>query len=97
MSSPLSKSSTASQGGLTAEVTAIDVNCPIFKSGCGYCWTLSSAWGLTDAELCERCWKKHDEERKCPSCGRLCLDAKLWNFKRHTCLICKVDNDGPQK
>jgi len=95
MSSLPNKTSIACQGGLTAEVIAIDVSCPIFKSGCGYCWTYAQAWGMTEAELCERCWKKHDEVRICPSCRRHCLDPKLWNFKRHMCLTCAKEKPWP--
>lgn len=101
MSSPRSKSSTRFRGGSTAEpswtelVVAIDVTCPIFKSGCGYCWTYAKAWGMTEPELCDCCWNKHDEVRVCPSCRRHCLDPNLWDFKHHRCLACvKGDNHG---
>jgi hypothetical protein len=37
----------------------IDEKCPIWKQGKGFCWCPSSAWGLTDAELCELCQIKN--------------------------------------
>lgn len=36
----------------------IDVNCPIWQAGLGFCWTPSAAWGCSDAELCVKCKAK---------------------------------------
>lgn len=97
MSSQPNKSSTESRGGLIAEVIAIDTSCPIFKSGAGYCWTYARSWGMTEPELCECCWRKHDELRTCPGCDRHCLDPNLWDFKRHMCLTCAKEKPWPQQ
>jgi hypothetical protein len=37
----------------------IDENCAIWKQGKGFCWCPSSAWGVTDPELCELCQIKN--------------------------------------
>jgi hypothetical protein len=37
----------------------IDEKCPIWRQGKGFCWCPSSAWGLTDGELCELCQIKN--------------------------------------
>jgi hypothetical protein len=37
----------------------IDENCAIWKQGKGFCWCPSSAWGVTDSELCELCQIKN--------------------------------------
>jgi|GEM_PF-1562116 hypothetical protein len=37
----------------------IDEKCPIWTQGKGFCWCPSSAWGVTDEELCELCQIKN--------------------------------------
>ena len=39
----------------------IDENCVIYKEGKGFCWCLSSAWNMTDEELCQLCQVKNAE------------------------------------
>lgn len=82
------KNSIASLDGLTAKVAAIDANCPIYKSGAGYCWAPAHAWGKTEKQLCECCWRKHSDVRVCSECGKHCLNPELWDFKRRMCLTC---------
>jgi len=37
----------------------IDENCVIYRQGKGFCWCPSSAWNLTDEELCQLCQVKN--------------------------------------
>jgi hypothetical protein len=37
----------------------IDENCVIWKQGKGFCWCPSSAWGVTNDELCQLCQMKN--------------------------------------
>jgi hypothetical protein len=37
----------------------IDENCAIWKQGKGFCWCPSSAWGVSNVELCELCQIKN--------------------------------------
>jgi hypothetical protein len=37
----------------------IDENCAVWKDGKGFCWCPSSAWGVTDQELCQLCQIKN--------------------------------------
>lgn len=39
----------------------IDENCVIYREGKGFCWCPSSAWNLSDEELCPLCQVKNAE------------------------------------
>jgi hypothetical protein len=39
----------------------IDEKCVIYRAGKGFCWCASSAWDLSDEELCPLCKVKNAE------------------------------------
>jgi hypothetical protein len=60
----------------------IDKECKIIKQGKGFCWCPSSAWGVSDEQLCQLCQVKNAQVRKTMEFVRLPEKAPVFAMKK---------------
>lgn len=75
----------------------IDSNCPIWKSGKGFCWAPSAAWGCTDAQLCAACQAKPREIERIVVIPLSAMPRGAELLEERTCRFCGKTNVAANK